>query len=947
MKLSELLEEIDKINLHKQKNQGVSLKKPLLLLLLISIIHRGQISENKFIFKELEDDLDDLIKLFGGRRLRSSMPEQPFNYLVSSNIWEIKSKYGLGVISDDKVSKKIMRDTETYGFFVEGVFDLLIESEDNRALVSSFILNKFWADSIQYDIKKRLYLPETQESNMEQSYEENGVEIMGHSDELFYFLKNIEEELYNLASKMEDRLFDDPKASCMYARSLLESILENVLKNEQKLDVLSQPLVEKIKFINMEGYLPKSDPKVFNSMYIIRKTGNKAIHDKDFSSIEDAIKLYRESFVVASWFAEVYGDGSIQIPKYREPLKSRQEFIPKDQLESVLNELLKEKQVNFMMPDSNKSEIKQNEDNLETEKNTLIKEDLPTGKSYLLRELRRLQESSMEAVESPEEFSKFKQYMHVDRKIQSDIEAIIKEESESNKSSLIILSGSVGDGKSHLLSYFKENLPEISNFKIYNDATESYDRKKTAVETLTEELISFSDQHLDKNNEKMIIAMNLGILNKFLEADHGEYSYFKLKEFIEKSKVFERDHSPYFSEKPYSIVTFSEYPPFELSENGAQSEFFQGILNRIFVESDSNPFYEAFKLDVNEHKGFKGILHYNYQYLMNSQVQYVVVQSMIRAILMKKIVVSTRAVFNFIANIIIPEGYDEELEFGWSDGDFFENSFPNLMFNRKNRSIMLDAMAEIDPIHYRNKDIDNIILDINTKEDRKKVVDEHLSNNDYFPLYQKIFETDSQGANSSLLSNTQLSKMLIRVSFLTNSEFYKNLIPDSYISFLRNLYSFNKRNTEEIRKFSMIVYSAMMKWRGTPKNNYIYIKDYFEFKVAQKLNINASADHLKAVQGDLLRSFDLIIRVGFTEKHSKKTIYLDIDYYLYQLLLAVEKGYQQNYKDMEDAINFIEFIDRIISCSNNEEELLIHMPKEKKIYRLEYSDLSGYTFDRE
>ena len=947
MTLKEFLNEIDQLKLHKQKDQSVSLKKPLLLLLLLAKLHRKEILENRIHFLDIEKELDELIKLFSDRNVKNSLPEQPFNYLASSKIWVIKSKYGNGVIPDEKVSKKTMRDSETYGYFEEGVFDLLIENESSRIEAVNFLLDKFWPKSVHEQIMRKLHIKKAEFSCEERGHVENGVETMDHSDELFYFLNHIDEEKYTLASKMEERLFDDPKASCMYARNLLESIVESVLKLENHYDHLRKPLVEKVNFINLEGYLPKHDTGVNNAMYIIRKTGNQAIHEEKFSSIEAAIKLYKESFKVATWFAEVYGDGNIQIPKYKEPLQSRKEYIPKDQLESILKELLAEKQVNLMQYETNTTEIDETNDQKLNQYTPILKEDLPMGKSYLLREMRRLQESSKEAVESPEEFSEYKNYMHVERKIQSDIEAIIKQESKTESPSLIILSGSVGDGKSHLLSYFRENLPEIKQFKIYNDATESYDRNKTAVETLREELISFSDQYLYKNNEKMIIAMNLGILNKFLEADHGDYSYQKLKEFINDSKVFEREHSPYYSQNPYSIVTFSEYPPFELREQGAESEFFQGILNRIFSSSEDNPFYKAFELDVNENKGFQGIVHYNYQYLMNPQVQYVIVQSMIRVILKKKIVLSTRAVFNFIANIVIPENYNEEMEFGWSDEDFFDNSVPNLLFNRKNRSIILDAMAEIDPIHYRNKEIDEIILDMNTKENRQQIVDKHLDDVKFFPVYQNIFEDDSLDSETSLFSNNQLSKMVIRTAFLTKNDFYQNLIPDSYTSFIKHLYSFNKRDTDEIKNFSRTVFNAMMKWKGSPKNNYIYIKDYFEFKVALKLNINAIADHLKALEGERLRSFDLIIRVGFIEKFSGRIIYLDVDYHLYQLLLAVEKGYQQNYKDMEDAINFVEFIDRIISSSNNESELLIHLPNEKKTYRLEYSDLSGYTFDKE
>ncbi|AOM83533.1 phosphorothioated DNA-binding restriction endonuclease [Salisediminibacterium beveridgei] len=159
MKIEDLIVEVEKLKLHKQKKIGASLKKPLFLLLLISLIDQNKVKQNRFSFHLLEHELDMLIKSFGGRNY-ASRPEQPFNYLASSMIWEVRSPYGTGVIRDDKLSKKVLRNAETYGYFNEDVYELLHASEKNRAIVSSFILKKFWPDTIQQDIKNMLGLPE-------------------------------------------------------------------------------------------------------------------------------------------------------------------------------------------------------------------------------------------------------------------------------------------------------------------------------------------------------------------------------------------------------------------------------------------------------------------------------------------------------------------------------------------------------------------------------------------------------------------------------------------------------------------------------------------------------------------------------------------------------------------------------------------------------------------
>jgi putative restriction endonuclease len=80
-----IFEEIEKIKLHKNQRDGIALKKPLFLLLIISMIQNGTDKKNKFFFTEIEKPLNNLIKSFGGRSAsKTGKPEQPFHHLNSS-----------------------------------------------------------------------------------------------------------------------------------------------------------------------------------------------------------------------------------------------------------------------------------------------------------------------------------------------------------------------------------------------------------------------------------------------------------------------------------------------------------------------------------------------------------------------------------------------------------------------------------------------------------------------------------------------------------------------------------------------------------------------------------------------------------------------------------------------------------------------------------------------
>lgn len=70
-----------------------------------------------------------------------------------------------------------------------------------------------------------------------------------------------------------------------------------------------------------------------------------------------------------------------------------------------------------------------------------------------MQELRKLRKLSMESVENTLSFNTFKKYMHVRRPVEDDLRNMLVHVNNANKKTLILLCGSAGDGKSHLLSY--------------------------------------------------------------------------------------------------------------------------------------------------------------------------------------------------------------------------------------------------------------------------------------------------------------------------------------------------------------------------------------------------------------------------------------------------------------------------------------------------------------
>lgn len=58
------------MRLHQSRREGLALKKPLLWRLLISMLEKGELRENRVRFSSIEARLKELILEFGGRRAR-------------------------------------------------------------------------------------------------------------------------------------------------------------------------------------------------------------------------------------------------------------------------------------------------------------------------------------------------------------------------------------------------------------------------------------------------------------------------------------------------------------------------------------------------------------------------------------------------------------------------------------------------------------------------------------------------------------------------------------------------------------------------------------------------------------------------------------------------------------------------------------------------------------
>lgn len=571
----------------------------------------------------------------------------------------------------------------------------------------------------------------------------------------------------------------------------------------------------------------------------------------------------------------------------------------------------------------------------------ILNKNLEEGKSYLLREVRRLKDSSQEAIENANQFSDFKEYLHVDREVQLDLEKVLEENINKEEGSLVLLCGNVGDGKSHSLAYIKEKKPWlIENYTIFNDATESFSPSKDAMQTLEESLNEFSDQKLGTFKGRVILAINMGVLHNFILTEHENYTYEMLKDFIIDSEIFTSNVTTHFSRGSFDLLSFGDYQSYELTESGPISTFYSSLLEKITRLSKDNIFYLALQKD--RKLGIETMVQENFKLLQNEVIRDRIVDLIVQSILKNKLVISARAFLNFVADILLP---DEITNIKlMSQFDVLEDSLPNLLFNRAERSDVLRAISDLDPLHCRSIYVDQLIINLNTLSDWNSIISENIKDD------ISIKWLNSFMSNETLMgySFNFFLESFIRITYLTNERFAQNITDKSYLAYVKNLYNFNKGEKNGIKALYEEVKSAIFKWKGSPKKDYIYLnKPSEKFRLAQRINLQPTIEHLNCNTNDILKTFKSTILIAYHNGKKVNEVFLEIDFPMYNLLTKVREGYRPNKKDEEDAIKFVEFIDKLMAFGDKQNELLVSFKADQRSYYIKRDDFGAFVFERE
>ena len=459
-----------------------------------------------------------------------------------------------------------------------------------------------------------------------------------------------------------------------------------------------------------------------------------------------------------------------------------------------------------------------------------------------IAELSKLRKLSVESVENTNSFDDFKRYMHVLRPVETELRKLLVDVNDSNHKTLVLLCGSAGDGKSHLLSYLRNADQEhlLDSYEVYNDATESSAPQLTSIDTLSEKLAPFNDQNYTTNDGfKMILAINLGTLNNFIESEKGK-NFSALKKYVEDKEIFSsyvRDNS-YQTGSVFQHISFSDYQIFTLSENGVETDYLEELIGKIFQDQEANPFFKAFKENSNCSLCQKCPVRHNYQFLSNPIHQKGIIKKIIEVVIKDKEIVSTRDILNLLYDILVHPDFDyvKMCQVATNDtqylSEYIRYTTPMLLYEYDDISPLVNSIRRHDILKIRQADLDVDMTRFHALENIHDIFSSATDGTPYAVLNDTTNIADLGGIKADL--KKLVYRFIIRIKDLKGElpPTKQEKLFDEYIQYL---FYQNSGQEKKLSKLYEATKKAIMNWDGQFDSDTICIDDSNEIGLLQAL----------------------------------------------------------------------------------------------------------------
>ena len=556
-----------------------------------------------------------------------------------------------------------------------------------------------------------------------------------------------------------------------------------------------------------------------------------------------------------------------------------------------------------------------------------------------ISELSKLRKLSMESVENTASFDSFKKYLHVLRPVEIELRDLLNKVNAVNKKTLILLCGSAGDGKSHLISYLRNADSEhlLDTFELYNDATESSAPQLTSIDTLAEKLAPFNDENYATDDGfKMILAINLGTLNNFIESEKGK-AFSILKKYVEANEIFSTYVRPntYQENSVFQHVSFSDYQVFTLNSTGVGTAYLEALLEKVFRQSEENPFYKAYADNGSCTLCQKCPVRHNFEFLSDPIHQKAVINKIVEVVIKDKAIVSTREILNLLYDILVHPDFDYNMMCKAATSEtkyltkYIQCTTPMLMYEFDDISPLINAIRKHDLLRDRQADMD---VDMTRFHSLENIYETFMGATSQTP-YAKLNDTTKIAVLGGI--KPDLKKLVYR--FIVRTKDLKGAYPataQKQLSEEHIQYHYYQHSGHEkkLAKLYDATKKAVLSWDGQFDSDNICIDDSNEkFWVLEQLLIQPAIYKTQPPStGEVLR-FATALKLRFKNSNSAElqTAEISMDYALFEMISAMREGYRPTIQDKNKHTDFVSFVQRLIEFGNKATRIIL-IPKDNE-----------------
>lgn len=530
--------------------------------------------------------------------------------------------------------------------------------------------------------------------------------------------------------------------------------------------------------------------------------------------------------------------------------------------------------------------------------------------TVFIKAFRRLSQGSKQSVQSGKELDDFDKYMHIDR----PIDRAVREAMDSIRiegGGILVLVGSAGDGKSHMISTLKK---EYSDFEFRNDASESPWPNVESIDALKIFLKDFEDATLHTTTSKMLVAINMGRLSAFIDDVAVQTNFGEIVRCCKT--LFDEDNLRHDETERVRIVSFANHQIFELfpeqkCEYPIDSLFIKQVLDKITSKAYDNVFRKAFINSTPIGSDFDPC-YINYQLLSIPAIQDSIVKIIIEAIIRFKLLLTPRELFDFIYRIVVPDCY---ATFNPSK-DFFRSLLPNILFAGGENKI-LKCLAILDPLKHGSIDHNDYLSELFTSIE---IPDEPCFNYLKGKLHERFFTIMDEYYKNNRSNVEDISKLLFRMRHLL--EYHSE--SDEYRSFLGILCGYYDNDEDRLFPLYETIQRSIPHFYGsyTDKPNVVPLDiQGREFKMFVSCD-NLKPDPQDSIPFDKNNRNKFVVEID-TQWKVNTPVSLKIEYQLYEYLCKIQCGKLAQADDRNHNLSFCEFISNLVRQTDFKEKVII------------------------